>query len=49
MPYKLIYAFIIVALIGCGQPGALYLPTKSAPVLVKPKPDLKEPKKDNNK
>jgi predicted small lipoprotein YifL len=46
MPHKLLCLPLILALSSCGQPGPLYLPTKSAPVPVKPKPELKEPKKD---
>ncbi|SJM93931.1 conserved hypothetical protein [Crenothrix polyspora] len=44
--YKLIYLALIVTLASCGQPGALYIPHKPTPVSVKPKPELKELKKD---
>jgi predicted small lipoprotein YifL len=48
MLHRLVYIPLIMALASCGQPGLLYLPTKATPVLVKPKPELKEPKKDKS-
>lgn len=44
MIYRKLFSLVALSfLLACGQPGPLYLPTKSAPVPVKPNPDFKKP------
>ncbi|WP_432742652.1 lipoprotein [Methylobacter sp. G7] len=47
-PYKIVILLLLhSAIVGCGQPGPLYLPNQAAPVHVEPVPAQKpEPKPD---
>jgi len=50
-PYKLLLLLLLHAgLMGCGQPGPLYLPDQAAPIHVEPEPAPKpESKPEKNK
>ncbi|TRW93289.1 LPS translocon maturation chaperone LptM [Candidatus Methylobacter oryzae] len=49
--YKLLVLLLLNPLIvGCGQPGPLYLPGQAAPIHVEPEPVAKpDPQSDKNK
>ncbi|MGZ4998243.1 MAG: LPS translocon maturation chaperone LptM [Methylobacter sp.] len=50
-PYKLLLLLLLSpVIVGCGQPGPLYLPGQPAPIHVEPEPAQKpQPKPEENK
>jgi predicted small lipoprotein YifL len=50
-PYKLLLLLLLnPVIVGCGQPGPLYLPGQPAPIHVEPEPAQKpQPKPEENK